>query len=726
MARIGDQIPEPVPVSKKKSFFLFLLLLVVTFSLSGMDRFFSLDYLRAGQEQIGHAYQAEPGQTIFLYFVIYVTLTALSLPGAAILTLAGGAIFGLLAGIVIISFASSLGATLAFLASRFLFRATVQKRFGRHLETINRGIRKDGAFYLFTLRLVPAVPFFLINLLMGLTPIRTRTFYWVSQVGMLAGTVVYVNAGTQVAKIESVSGILSWPLILSFLFLGGFPWLARAVIGLLKKRSLLRCYPKPKTFDYNLVVIGAGSAGLVTAYLAAALKARVALVERERMGGDCLYTGCVPSKALLRSARFVNQVNRAREFGMRSAKAEFDFGDVMDRVQQVIRQIEPHDSVERYTGLGTHCIRGEARISSPYTVEVNGKTLSTRNIVIATGARPSVPVIQGLEGIDFLTSDTVWKLQTLPERLLVLGGGPIGCELAQAFVRLGSQVTLVERDGAVLAREDPDVSGMVMERLEREGVDLRLEHKPLRFFGKDGKGVLVCESQQNNAGEVFFEFDKVLIAVGRVANTGGFGLEELGIPVAESGVVETNEYLQTIYPNIYACGDVAGPYQLTHAAAHQAWYATVNALFGGFRRFKVDYSVIPWAIFTEPEIARVGLNERDAEEKDIPFEVTRFSMQDLDRAIADGENEGVVKVLTVPGRDRILGVSIVGHRAGDLIAEYVLAMRNRIGLNRILNTIHVYPTFAEANKHVAGNWKRAHAPAGVLGWLGRFHNWRRS
>jgi pyruvate/2-oxoglutarate dehydrogenase complex dihydrolipoamide dehydrogenase (E3) component len=626
----------------------------------------------------------------------------------------------------VVSFASTIGATLAFLASRFLFRDLVQRRFGQHLGTINNGIRKDGAFYLFTLRLVPAFPFFAINLLMGLTPIRVGTFYWVSQVGMLAGTVVYINAGTQIARIESLSGILSPGLIASFLLLGMFPWIARKGIVHFNQGKLLRNYPKPEKFDRNLIVIGAGSAGLVSAYIAAAIKAKVTLIEKHRMGGDCLNTGCVPSKALLRSAKFLSHVNRAREFGIRSSEADFDFAEIMARVRNVIRKVEPHDSVERYEGLGVECIQGQARITSPYTVEVNGETLSTCNIVIATGASPLVPPIEGLRDMDYLTSDTLWELNELPKRLLVLGGGPIGCELAQAFQRLGSQVVLVEMLSTVLTREDPEVSAFVVERFRREGIDLRLKHRARRFFRDNDRQVLICERLDDPGDEVRFEFDRVLLALGRVANTKGFGLEELGIPLSVSGTVETDAFLQTNYPNIYACGDVAGPYQFTHTAAHQAWYATVNALFRGLYRFSVDYSVIPWATFCDPEVARVGLNEVEAREKRIPYEITRFDLEELDRAIADAENHGFIKILTVPGKDKILGVTIVGDHAGDLIAEYVLAMRHGIGLNKILGTIHIYPTLAEANKYAAGNWKKAHAPARLLAWLERFHAWRRA
>jgi pyruvate/2-oxoglutarate dehydrogenase complex dihydrolipoamide dehydrogenase (E3) component/uncharacterized membrane protein YdjX (TVP38/TMEM64 family) len=696
--------------------------LIAAFIVFDLGQYFSLSYLKSQQAAIEELYRAKPLQTVAAFFLTYVAATGLSLPGATILTLAAGAIFGLLWGTVIVSFASSIGATLAFLVSRFLLRDTVQAKFGEKLKAIDAGIDKDGAFYLFTLRLVPVFPFFVINLVMALTSIKTRTFYWVSQLGMLAGTIVYVNAGTQIAQIESAAGILSPALIASFTLLGIFPLIAKKIVAMIKARKVYSRFTRPRKFDRNVIVIGAGSAGLVSAYIAAAVKAKVTLIEKDRMGGDCLYTGCVPSKALIRSAKLLSHIKRAREFGLREARADFQFADAMERVQRVIKAIEPHDSVERYTSLGVECIKGEAKIISPWEVQVNGKTLTTRSIVIAAGARPFVPPIPGVENAGHFTSDTVWNLRKLPARLVVLGGGPIGCELAQCFARLGSRVTQVEMLPRIMIREDPEFSEMVLARFREEGIDVRLEHKAKQFLVENGEKALICEHQGR---DVRIPFDEVLVAVGRVANTAGYGLEGLGIPVTRSRTVETNEFLQTLYPNIYACGDVAGPFQFTHTASHQAWYAAVNALFGGVKKFRADYSVIPWATFTEPEVARVGLNETEAKEKGISYEVTTYGIDELDRAIADSEAHGLVKVLTVPHKDRILGVTIAGEHAGDLIAEYILAMRHGIGLNKILGTIHIYPTLSEANKYAAGNWKREHAPQNVLEWVERYHAWMR-
>lgn len=689
-----------------------------------LAQYLNFAYLKDNQAQFNLYYQENPALISLSFFIIYIFSVALSVPGATLLTLLGGAIFGFFWALILISFASTIGASLAFLVSRFLLRDTVQSRFGSYLGKINEGIEKEGAFYLFTLRLVPLFPFFLVNLVMGLSSIKVRTFYWVSQLGMLAGTAVFINAGTQLAQLESASGILSLPILISFTLLGLFPLMAKKIIHHIQVNKIYKKYNKPKNFDRNLIVIGAGAAGLVTSYIAAAVNSKVTLIEKHKMGGDCLNTGCVPSKALIRSAKFKAHNARAHEFGFDSTNTEFDFKNIMQRIQRVIKNIEPHDSIERYQALGVECLHGEARITSPYSVTINGQDLTTKNIVIATGAHPFVPNIEGLDKIDYLTSDTLWDLQELPQRFLILGGGPIGCELAQSFARLGSQVILIERNDRLMKREDRDVSEIIQNRFIDEGIDLRLQHQANKFSINDKTQVLYCK---NNQGEtITIEFDQVLIALGRKANVNGFGLENLDIDLNPQGTIAVNDYLQTQYPNIYACGDVASAYQFTHTAAHQAWYAAVNSLFRGFKAFKVDYSIIPWATFTDPEVARVGLNELEAKEKNIPYEVSQYDIDDLDRAIADEEAHGFIRVLTVPDKDKILGVTIIGEHAGDLIAEYVLAMRHNIGLNKILSTIHIYPTLAEANKYVAGQWKQAHKPKKALKFLKKFHDWRRS
>ena len=703
-----------------------LLVAVALYQHFDLGRLLTLENLKASRDALASAYRAEPLLTLAAFFGVYVLATALSIPGALILTLAAGAMFGLGVGLLVVSFASSLGALLAFLVSRYLLRDIIQGRFGKALAPVNEGVKKDGTFYLLTLRLVPVFPFWLINLLMGLTPIGAGRFYLVSQIGMLAGTAVYVNAGTQLAAIASPGDILGPGLLGSFVLLGLFPLLAKGVVGWLQRRKVYAKWPRPRSFDRNLVVIGAGAGGLVSAYIAAAVKARVTLIEGHKLGGDCLNYGCVPSKSLIRSAKMARQICDAGALGFTGTTGKVDFAAVMARIRRVIADIAPHDSVERYTQLGVEVLQGHARITGPWSVEVrladgSKRTLTTRSIVIAAGASPFVPPIPGLEDVGLLTSDTVWGLTALPQRLVVLGGGPIGSELAQSFARLGSQVTQVEMAPRIMGREDPEVSALVEASLRKDGVEVLTGHEAVRAETVDGEKRLIVRQGER---EVAIAFDQLLCAVGRSPRVSGYGLEELGMPLTARKTIETNAYLQTPYPNIYAVGDVAGPFQFTHTAAHQAWYAAVNALFGRFRRFKADYSVIPWATFTDPEVARVGLSETEAREQGIAFELTRYGIDDLDRAIADGTAHGFVKVLTVPGKDRILGVTIVGEHAADLLAEFVLAMKHGLGLNKILGTIHIYPTLAEANKYAAGEWKRAHAPQRVLRWLERFHGWQ--
>ena len=714
---------------KRAALLLLIAVLAAAFFAFDLHQYLTLETLQARRGEFIALKDQSPWLVTGLAFAGYVLVAALSLPGALVMTLAMGALFGLLWGTLLVSFASSIGAMLAFLVSRYLLRDAVQQRFGDKLKAINDGIARDGALYLFTLRMVPVFPFFLINLLMGLTPMRARTFYWVSQVGMLAGTLVFVNAGTQLAQLQSLSGILSPSLLFSFVLLGAFPMIANKFIQWLQSRRVYARWQRPTKFDRNLIVIGGGAAGLVSAYIAAAVKAKVTLIETHKMGGDCLNYGCVPSKALIRSAKLAQQMRHGEHYGLSSTQPEFSFRKVMARVHEVIRTVAPHDSVERYTGLGVEVLQGHARIADPWTVEIklnDGTTqrLTTRSIVIATGARPFVPPLPGLEEVGYVTSDTLWdefaELDEAPERLVVLGGGPIGCELAQSFARLGSGVTQIEMAPRIMIREDEEVSELARAALAADGVEVLTGHKAMRCE-KEGERKYIVVEHDGESRRI--EFDALICAVGRSARLKGFGLEELGIPAQRT--VTTNDYLETLCPNIYAAGDVAGPYQFTHTAAHQAWYAAVNALFGDFKRFRVDYSVIPWSTFIDPEVARVGLNEQEAREQGIAHEVTRYGIDDLDRAIADGSAYGFVKVLTVPGRDKILGVTIVGEHAGDLLAEFVLAMKHGLGLNKILGTIHIYPTLAEANKYAAGEWKRAHAPQGVLRWLEKYHAWRR-
>lgn len=688
-----------------------------------LGQYLTLDYIKSQQAHLDAEVAARPLAIAAAYFLIYVLVTAISLPGAAIMTLAGGAMFGLWWGLLLVSFASTIGATLAMLVARFVLREQVSRRFERQLSKIDKGIEREGAFYLFTLRLVPLFPFFAINLVMGLTKIKVPVYFVVSQLGMLAGTFVYVNAGTQLAQIETLQGIVSPELLLSFVLLGVFPLLGKKLVDVARVRRVMAKWKKPKTFDRDVIVIGAGSGGLVAALIVATVKGKVTLIEKHKMGGDCLNTGCVPSKAMIRSAKLAADMRRGPDLGFKAMTPEFDFADVMTRVQRIIKTIEPHDSVERFEGLGVNVAIGEAKILSPWSVEVNGQVLTTRSIIIATGAGPFVPPIKNIETVDYLTSDNLWATRELPKRMLVLGGGPIGCELAQALNRLGSQVTQVEMAPRIMSREDPEIAAMVTSSLEAEGVVVLSNHTAREVLVDNGDKYLLVTTREGV--EKRLAFDGLLVAVGRKANVTGFGLEALGVIITPQGTVEVDGYLRTNFTNIYAVGDVAGPYQFTHTASHMAWFAAVNAMFGTFWKFTVDYSVIPWCTFTSPEVARVGISEDEAKAQNIAYEVTTFDVAELDRALTDEEAHGIVKVLTPPGKDQILGVTIVADHAGDLISEYVLAMKYGLGLKKIMGTIHIYPTLAEMNKFAASEWRKKHKPDWALALVGKYHAWRR-
>jgi dihydrolipoamide dehydrogenase len=712
-------------LNKKIKQFLILFLIIFAFVIAryyGLQDLLNFEYLKSQKDTFIKTYNENEVLFIIIYFVVYVVSVAISFPGATIFTLAAGAIFGVVTGTILVSFASTLGATFSFLFSRYLFRDIVQTKFGSSLDSINKGLEEDGKFYLLSLRLIPAFPFFLINLLMGLSKISVLQFFLVSQIGMLPGTIVYVNAGTQLASLSNPKDIVSFPLLLSFLALGLLPLFAKFIVSKIKLNKIYKNYKKPSHFDYNIIAIGGGAAGLVTSYIASTVKAKVALIEKHKMGGDCLNYGCVPSKAIISSAKKVHLSKKGKDFGLKKVEIEFDFLDIMNRVSNIIKTIEPNDSIERYSKLGVDCITGTANILSPYEIEVNGKILTTKNIVIATGASPLIPNIPGINQVPYLTSETLWKLQNLPKNFLIIGAGAIGCEMAQAFSRLGSKVTLVEFSDKILPRDDNDVSNFMNKILTEEGITILTSHKLIEFIKNNNTFIAKIES---NATIKEIEFDNVLLSMGRKPRIEGFGLEELGVKISNRKSIEVNEFMETNYPNIFACGDVAGPFQLTHTASHEAWYASVNALFGIFKKFKTDYSVVPYTTFTDPEVSHVGLSEEEATQKNIPVEITKYDLHDLDRAITESENKGFIKVLTEPGKDRILGATIVGYNAGELLSEFVLAMKYKIGLNKILGTIHAYPTMGEGNKYVAGNWKKARKPEKLLKIVEEFHRWRR-
>lgn len=707
---------------KRITIFFIIALLIAGFFIFDLQRYLDFAYIKSIQEDATNYFSLHPIRTIFMFFVLYVAVAGLSIPGVGVLSVLAGAIFGLPLGVAIVLLAATIGATIAFWYSRYIFHSFVQSHFGNKLQAINKGIERDGNFYLFTLRLIPIFPFLIINLVMGLTPMKTTNYFIVSLLGMFPGSIIFVNVGTQLAEIESLKGILTIEIILSFVLLAMFPWVAKLTVAIIKFKKIYKNFTRPKRFDRNLIVIGAGSAGLVSAYIATTINAKVTLIEKNIMGGDCLNTGCVPSKALIRSAKFLSQVNRAEEFGFDQTKMKFDFKNIMARVRSIIKKIEPHDSIERYTQLGVECVQGNATLIDPWTVSINGKKLTSKSTILATGAKPFIPNIPGLNSVHYYTSDTIWELNALPKRMIVLGGGPIGCELAQCFARFGSKVTLIERFNRIMIREDPDISELVAANIRKDGVNLLTNHTASEILKNCNENVLISYIEDK---PVETPFDALLVAVGRKAHTNKAWSDSLNLEKSNNGKLRLNDFLQTNYPNIYACGDVAGPYEFTHTAAHQAWYATVNALFAPFKKFRVDYSVIPWCTFTDPEVARVGLNEEDARKKNITYEVTKYNLSDLDRAITDEEAHGIVKVLTLKGKDKVIGAVIVGDHAGELITEFVTAMKHGIGMNKLLNMIHIYPTLSEANKFAAGEWKKAHAPKNILNWMKIFHALRR-
>ncbi len=650
------------------------------------------------------------------YFAAYVAFAALSLPGAWAMSVAGGALFGAWLGAPLVSLSSTVGATVAMLAARYLFRDAVAVRFPDFVARVDRGVARDGARWLFAARLTPVIPFFAVNLAAGLTGMRTATFALITMIGAAPFAILYALAGAEAATIERPADLLS-PRLLGILFaLAAAPFAAKGFGAWRAGRARLAAWPRPKRFDVNLVVIGAGSAGLVAAYVAAAARARVALIEERRMGGDCLNTGCVPSKALIRAARLAHEGADAARFGL-AGRLEPDFAAVMARVRTVVAEVAPHDSAERYRGLGAEVIEGRATVVDPWTVDVDGRRLTARRIVVATGAEPVLPPVPGLADVKPLTSETVWDLTERPARLLVVGGGAIGCELAQSFARLGSAVTMVEGAPRVLPREDEEVSAAMRQALKADGVAVFEGVAVAAFARADGAFRATLADGRP------IPFDRVLVAVGRRPRTRGFGLEALGL--LDDGRLVVDGRLRTRLPTIYAAGDVVGKLQFTHAAGQYGARAALNALLAPLGRAKAGLPAFPFVVYTDPEIARVGLNETEASERGVRYEVTRHALSEFDRAIVDGATGGFVKVLTVPGKDRILGATIVGAHAGDVLGEFTLAMRHGLGLKAIFATIHSYPGWGDAARATAAEWRRAHTPAWTLQLAERLFRWLR-
>lgn len=475
--------------------------------------------------------------------------------------------------------------------------------------------------------------------------------------------------------------------------------------------------PAPR---YNLVVIGAGTAGLVTAAGAAALGAKVALIEKYLMGGDCLNVGCVPSKALVRAARAVAAVREAAEFGIRvPSGTTMDFAQVMERMRRLRADISPHDSAKRFTDLGVDVFLGAGKFTRPDTIEVGSQTLRFVKAVIATGARPATPPIPGLKDVPYLTNETIFSLTVLPKRLGVIGAGPIGCEMAQTFARFGSEVFLLEAEHGVLPREDPDASEIVRAALERDGVKLLCCAKELRL-SPAAAGVRLQLQSHGQGHDI--EVDHLFVAVGRSPNVEGLGLEIAGVEFDQKGV-KVNERLQTTNRRIFAAGDVCSPLQFTHAADAQARVVIQNALFKG--RARASSLIIPWCTYTSPEVAHVGLCEKEAKAKGIAVDTFTQELAGVDRAVIDVQTQGFVRVHVRRGVDEILGATIVAAHAGDLISEITLAMRHKLGLRKIAGTIHPYPTQAEAIRKIGDAHNRTRLTPLVRRIVGQWLAWQR-
>lgn len=479
-------------------------------------------------------------------------------------------------------------------------------------------------------------------------------------------------------------------------------------------------------YNYNVIVIGGGSGGLVASLVASSLRAKILLIEKHKMGGDCLNTGCVPSKTFLKSARRVYEIQNSGKLGIKSGSCEFEFSHIMERVQSVIKMIAPKDSKERYEGLGVKCVKGEAHFEGLHTVRAAGQSFTAKSFIIATGASPFVPPIQGLNQVDYLTSDTLWNLRKKPEKLVIIGGGPIGLEMAQGFNRLGISVTLVESAPQVMGREDPDVAQWIGDKLKSEGVEILTSVKIEEVKKENGRATLHFRHQLQDKQ---IPFSHLLVATGRKASVRGLGLEGLGVRLTKNSTIETNGFMATNHSHIYACGDVTGPFPFTHSASYQGTLAAIHALFSPLSRLpfvnlKASYTGLPWCTYTDPEVARCGLNETMAREKNISHEVIYLPLKELDRALTDGREEGFIKILTKKDSDKILGMTAVGAEAGNWTGEFVLAINQNIGLNQILKTVHAYPTLTEAAPRVAALWKKQQTSEKALRLLQKFHKWR--
>jgi pyruvate/2-oxoglutarate dehydrogenase complex dihydrolipoamide dehydrogenase (E3) component/uncharacterized membrane protein YdjX (TVP38/TMEM64 family) len=714
------------PNLKRKHFIVWVLISGVFAAYIWFDvaTFLNLEYVKIRYQDL-ELFEAEnPFLSASLFFFLYVSVAALSIPGVLLMTLLSGAVFGFFKGFFLTSFASATGATIAFFISRFLLQDWVRSRFSFHFTSFMKSAEKDIDFYLFSLRMIPFFPFFLVNLLMGLTKISWKRFFLISQFGMATSSAVYVNAGAGLAQVASLSDLLSLKLLLSFTLLGIFPLFSRWVVARYKNNRAYRGYSEPGSYDADLIVIGGGAGGLVTSIIAADAQAKVVLIEQDKQGGECLYTGCVPSKSIIRSSKIMSYLRRASEFGIVEVQGRIDFSSVMQRANEIIKKIEPHDSVERYQSLGVNCLKGTAIIKTPFLVQVGNRKITTRTIVVASGSRPRIPVIEGSSEIVYLTSETIWSIDQLPGCFLIIGGGAMGCEFAQAFQNFGSNVIQIESAERLLPKEDEEVSLVIQKRFIEIGIDVLVGHRLLKFK-KDGNQKTAVVQRLSDGIILNIAFDQVLYATGRIPNVENFGLEELGVEISPRGGIKVNARLQTNFRNIFAVGDVVGPLQHTNMASHQGFYAALNSVIGGPLQLAADHRVVPYATFTDPEIARVGLCELDAKMAGIAFDVSRYDLTKNDRLLTDGEALGFVNVITAANSDEILGVTIVGHHASEQIAEFVFAMTHRMGLKSLSKVNHIYPTVSESNRLLASSWRRQHIHKNIRTILAYFLKIRR-
>ncbi|MFC7536756.1 FAD-dependent oxidoreductase [Sphingomonas sp. GCM10030256] len=684
---------------------------VAAFLLLGGRDYLSLEALKGGSEALRQWIAAHPVLAPAAFAAAYLLVVALSLPGAAVMTLAGGALFGLVGGTVLASLSSTAGATLAMLSARFLARDWVAQRFPKAVQAIDQGIERDGSLYLLSLRLAPIFPFFLINLAIGLTAMPAGRFFLLTMAGALPGTIVYTAAGTALASIDSLGDVLSPKLLGAFLALALLPLVGKAASGWLQRRRALHGFRRPRRFDANLIVIGAGSGGLVASLVAAELKAKVILVERGEMGGDCLNTGCVPSKSLLRAAKAAAEVRRAGRFGVEAELCAVDFRNTMAHLRGAIAAIAPNDSVERFRGLGVDVRQASARLVDPWTIEIDSRErLTARAILLATGADPVVPLIPGLAESGFVTSETLWdrldQFDRVPQRVAILGTGPIGCELGQALGRLGADVTLVSHAERILDRDEPEASAIVAQALATDGVTILTGRKVERS---------TTSALHLDTGEAI-PFDLLIVAAGRKPHLRGLGLEDLGL---DPDTLAVDGRGRGPFGHVFVAGDAAGGPQFTHYAGHSGAIAGINALLGPLGRLKLD-TLVPRVTYTSPEVASIGMTGADAP---ADAEIATFDVAHNDRNIADAGAPGMVKLVVRKGR--VLGATIVADHAGELIMPWVLAIKRRIPLSQMMSVIYPYPTLSEVSRAAAGEWRRAHRPERVLRLAELFHSWRR-